>query len=1181
MTKLLQLMKTSIVVALCISFGIPITADDTEIYQAVFNPTDSSSRPKVLIIFDNSGSMGTNVTSQLADYDPNTIYADQGYDGTKIYWSLTDTSRWFLTTSNRCAESIVPLATTGQFSGIVQAWRPRSGSNDWRNVGDNDSTRNSDHIDCLADQTEDNQLNPGTPIQANGYPSEITGPYTADDKTLNWGTSNRTFYSANYMNYYHDSANTITKTRTAIAKEVVTDIIGSNPAIDFGLLTFNRNTDEVNGGGRVIKHLTTDMTDAERTALINTVDALPRSLYTPLCETSYEVYRYLTGSSVEYGAQQEERDSPDRDMNAETALIYNSPTTDCAYTYVILMTDGTPVRDTGANDEIELLTGHACTGSGGSCLPDIAEYMATTDLDGDDTNGEQLAYTYTIGFATDQVLLQQTADKGQGEYYTADDSAELAVAFRGAISAILETDSSFTSPAVAVDTFSRTESRNEVFFAMFKPSQEIDWNGNIKRLDIVLQSGIALLKDANGDNAFEVCPGNVAGDITECIASDAQTVWSTTNDGGTVEAGGVGALLVSRNLATNARVLYSNTGASNALRDFDDAYSNRTNSGYATDADLFSDFDVANQTELTELLSWARGIDVDDKDEDGQINDVREWIMSDMLHSRPIVVNYGARGTATQANPDQRIVVGTNGGFLHMFDVDDGQEDWAFFPKELSSIIQQRRTNIRSNTHVYGIDAPPVLYVDDINKDGTIDSTAGDKAFIYTGLRRGGSAMYAMDISNPDTPEFKWRIDQSTTGFSELGQTWSVPAITTIPGYTYDHDADIITAEIPKPVLIFGAGYDTNKDAIGLGTTDSMGRGIYIIDAYTGALIWGITPGANSATNMQKTELQHSVPAIVTPFDSNGDGVSDRIYFADTGGNLWRVDMPGLVNNARPTASQTSWFLTKMASVNGGTDATDRRFFAAPDVVRTKKKVCVAYYPAPNADKCKLLSTINYDAVLIGTGDRTNPIASDVENQFYMFRDLGISPFTMAPQTSTQCNNVQTPPLAYDFRCELNSGAGLSPTDLFDVTSNVLQTGTDSEIAVASSALESANGWVLNLGFSGEKSLARALTLSGTVYFTTFAPETDTGLSCQPIPGLGRLYRVDIHSATEVNIPNNVGTYDRSIELGSLVPDTPSPHFGSDDKVRLLFPAGGGPQALDTNTTMPQPYGIYWYREEL
>jgi type IV pilus assembly protein PilY1 len=60
-------------------------------------------------------------------------------------------------------------------------------------------------------------------------------------------------------------------------------------------------------------------------------------------------------------------------------------------------------------------------------------------------------------------------------------------------------------------------------------------------------------------------------------------------------------------------------------------------------------------------------------------------------------------------------------------------------------------------------------------------------------------------VSNPDSPAFLWKIDENTAGFGELGQSWSVPVVTYVPGYA--------SGGVPKPVLIFGAGYDTAKDS--------------------------------------------------------------------------------------------------------------------------------------------------------------------------------------------------------------------------------------------------------------------------------------------------------------------------------------------------------------------------------
>jgi len=699
MNRLYKLLKIVTIAAISMGVGIQSTAEDTEIYQAEASE-DAAGRPKVLIIFDDSGSMRTDVPQTPPPYDPNVEY-DGSRETDRIYFSTNDSSEYFPDEVNRCAESYTALATVGFFQGKIQR-ASGSSSNRWRDLNDSSYTRETAHVDCEADVINSNESN--GPDQDSGYPCEGGGDvntwYCENVDNINWGNA-ETLYTGNYVNWYRNAGST-TRTRIEIARETVTAIINANPAIDFGLALFNDN-DNGEDGGRIVNRIIEDSTEAQRTHLKSNVAAIEEAGWTPLCESTYEAYRYLAGLSVVYGDKRDDEtyydnnyDRPDRDIVAESpagGLVYDSPATDCAYTYIILMTDGEPSYDTHANTAIETLTGQTCQNyldyngnMSKNCLPDIAEYMANTDLDNDTTNGNQFAITYTIGFATDQVLLQDAAEKGKGQYYTAENSTQLADAFQSAITEILGTNESFTSPAVAVDTFSRTESRNEVFFAMFEPGDRINWKGNIKRLNLVIEDGTAVLKDANGDFAFD----NSNGRITET----AQTVWSTTQDGDSVAAGGVGALLAARD--PGSRTLYSNTGSSSAFELYNSTNVDSTAYGFSTDSELFTLFDVADQSELTNIINWSRGLDVNDDDNDNSRTDALEWILADMLHSRPIVVNYGARGSFTESNPDQRLFVGTNGGFFHMFGVTDGQEDWAFFPKELAPILKQRQTNAAS-----------------------------------------------------------------------------------------------------------------------------------------------------------------------------------------------------------------------------------------------------------------------------------------------------------------------------------------------------------------------------------------------------------------------------------------------------------------------------------------------------
>jgi type IV pilus assembly protein PilY1 len=246
--------------------------------------------------------------------------------------------------------------------------------------------------------------------------------------------------------------------------------------------------------------------------------------------------------------------------------------------------------------------------------------------------------------------------------------------------------------------------------------------------------------------------------------------------------------------------------------------------------------------------------------------------------------------------------------------------------------------------------------------------------------------------------------------------------------------------------------------------------------------------------------------------------------------------------------------------LNGGTAETDRRFFNAPDIVRTRDGIL-------------------FDAVLIGSGDRTNPKAADVKDQFYMIRDKGVAPYFTAKPTkdATRCQDPTE-----DFRYCLP----LDVNELYDVTDNLIETGSTDEIKVAEAKkLADANGWSLDLA-NGEKSLSRSVTIQGTVYFGTFSPVVNSSNICEPIKGTGRLYIVNMLNSRTVRDFNGDDKFERSWIVGSLIPDTPSVYVDPDTgEISLLLPPGtsgdgflGNP--FYTGASMPDPYGSYWYREE-
>jgi type IV pilus assembly protein PilY1 len=132
------------------------------------------------------------------------------------------------------------------------------------------------------------------------------------------------------------------------------------------------------------------------------------------------------------------------------------------------------------------------------------------------------------------------------------------------------------------------------------------------------------------------------------------------------------------------------------------------------------------------------------------------------------------------------------------------------------------------------------------------------------------------------------------------------------------------------------------------------------------------------------------------------------------------------------------------------------------------------------------VETVKFHAVLIGSGDRANPLHNTPANWFFMIRDTNLG--VLSPEDTNYEN--------YDMG------------DLEDVTA---YTAVDAEIRTDSA------GWKLRLATPGEKSLASSLTVGNTVFFTTYIPPGAVGTDvCGPAEGNGRLYAVSLKNAGPV-----------------------------------------------------------------
>ena len=1183
MKKLIALSLLAISVVSIMSLAL---AEDIELYISDV-VREAGKSTKVLIIFDNSGSMATvdevnapylkdgaalpvhyePESSSNAYNDTATYFNVGGADGTSTIPDSPSDARRFLADINSCHTSKALLAKYGRYTGRLREYTYQGQTGSWEELPSNNGL-NIEVIDCEDDayilDSNDNVVNEGSTVNATGvdvgYPvneqgSKNTPIYHANPSpkistNVDWSSGRYvTLYTANYLRWYHTTTKEkIDQARMKTAQNSITSVINTTPSIDFGLEIFNYDKGDSlsdGNGGRIAIGIR-KMTATNRASLLDVInEQLTSETWTPLCESLYEANQYFSGGIVDFGDDDIDvgsgpgsyvKNTPPRDILIEADGSYISPFSDCAssVSHVILITDGEPTNDYGADSKILALTSkvqktdsdkvsyfnndpYSADGSN-SYLPALAGWMSTYDVN-PDLDGIQTVLTHTIGFSSGaddaKALLEETATRGQGEFIFAQAGIDLTTALTNILGGLEPGNDSLTSASVAANNFDRTQTLDSVYYAMFDPQNSPRWQGNLKKYK-------AVNGELTGVGGVKAICENEDGIRTFCPT--VKSYWSPSIDGDTVSKGGVAAWFKTKQVSDRTVYLDSGKGA---LIAFDRTH---LESAFTNQAGLASELGVAGATdsdgtdiesgEIDKMINWAKGMDVDDDDNDKSTTDMRNDVFGDPLHSKPLVVNYG---------DSIRIVVGTNAGALHMFE-DSGttvKENWAFMPKEFVNNIKGLRDNYSSVDKIYGIDGEITILLNDISGDGVINGN--DTAWIFFGLRRGGSSYYALDISDPDVaPKLMWKIDNITPDFSLLGQSWSKPKV----GYSKLN----VSGDVASPVIFIGGGYDTNKDNDGPSTTDLKGNAVYMVDAATGVLKWSMAPSGGDTTFAGTDSIASGVGLL----DSTGNGLTDRLYVGDTGGNVWRVDMPG--------DTKTDFSVFKLASLGGTTNGTDKRFFYEPSIVRTFISETVETTIIDESGTTKTISVhqeIPYDAILIGSGDRSNPLGQDTTDSVFMVKDEYIKTQTFSASTSPATPNVIVKADLYNYTDDPFK-------DMATMTSQALET---LQINVSAKS-----GWYIDLKNTGEKSSAEALVINGVAYFTTYTPPAFAAEleGCKPPTGIGSLLAVDLalgikkHKITE----NVRGDDQRYIDINSELLGSPTlivlPEDPSDPKSNIL-----------------------------
>lgn len=741
----------------------------------------------------------------------------------------------------------------------------------------------------------------------------------------------------------------------------------------------------------------------------------------------------------------------------------------CSQSVVVMVSDGQPNERKPVDPSPFGFNYDSCsTHLGGRCSPEIASYAANTNMNPGVANSNVISYT--IGFSAPplgEAYLENLANHGQGKFFAVSSQSALKAALDEIIGEVYGGAESFSEPTINIDnkTFSHD---NRVFFPLFKPGRSNNWSGNIKGYFRAVGGDLV---DTLGRPATEL------GDNGLQFAEDSRSFWSDDVDGNEVELGGVNSTLdaANRRIYTYTGGAIPNGGAAIATGENEISLGNgRLNEGY---------MGLSNRNES---ITW-----------------LREAPLGNALHSQLQIVNYD-RGS---------VVFGiTNHGLLHAFDAatptnmndhGGGNELFAFMPPELLKNLPRLASGGPSSEFVYGLDGAISRWHDDHNGDGVVNGR--DTLTLIIGMRRGGNAYYAVDVTNPASPRYLWKIEGGVTpGFDDLAQSWSRMSLVKVKDSSAP-STPLLEAGTQK-VLMFAGGYDPSLDD-GDKRRRARGGSIYMVDK-KGRLIW-----------KTESDMDYSMPADLRILDTDGDGLADRTYAADLGGQIWRVDFDNIRNSGDFHVSR----LADLGSRGG------KPFFSPPSVVM------------PSTNNGEFMS------VAIGSGDRDDPMNESKGGSFFVVNDYNVA-------------------------------KGPAPRGTPTITSDQLADVTGYSGSSNRSAVDAAKGWVLNLG-RAEKSLTNVVVVEDKLLATTFSSEgrrTDSR-GCDYTATAAYFYALDIRTGDPVlqldGSDHNLNTADRRSQIDTVgIPSAPT-IVTNPDNVELQIMVNRETAA----TIQPNVHHVYWH----
>jgi type IV pilus assembly protein PilY1 len=334
----------------------------------------------------------------------------------------------------------------------------------------------------------------------------------------------------------------------------------------------------------------------------------------------------------------------------------------------------------------------------------------------------------------------------------------------------------------------------------------------------------------------------------------------------------------------------------------------------------------------------------------------RETTLGDITESQPAfiskpVFNYTDPGYDTfksaQSGRVGRIYVGANDGMLHAFNAANGQEVWAFVPTPAIPKMWKLADRDYATNHVNLVNGDPTIAEICVSSCSTASATW--KTVLVAGLSGGGRGYYALDITNPDTPQLLWEYTAQNN--ANLGYTFGSPVVTKLADGTW--------------VALLTSGYNNGAfDNNGTTANSPAGNGqgyLYVVNVATGAVIKSFPTNQGSSTTPSGLG---QVSAFVDDVTKNN--LATYVYSGDLLGNLWRFDL----NAATGTAP------LQLATLKGPDGTTAQPITTAPQLGVVNKKRVIFVGTGKYLEVADLTNTEKQSLYAIKDDDLNTPLGN-------------------------------------------------------------------------------------------------------------------------------------------------------------------------------------------------------------